>query len=455
MRYCNRPFQHIYVFPNGDVRSCSWTYECIGNILEQSLEEIWVGDKVEQIRKTIRDGSYSLCNHLACPYLANNSLPDIDEKEFEHYSNSSEYPTEINAAYDYICNNACPSCRHEIFKPDEKYKQNMKIISDKLIPAINKTDILSTDGNGDCFASPYIMDMLENIQPLNPELEILLESNGVLCNEENWSKLEHLYKYNINIVITPNSFESNTYKNLSGGFDSVDKVIANLHFIRKLRKSGQISKFDISIVVQDRNYKELPEFTRRCIEEFECDQVIIKPIFYWFALTQEEYWFKDILNPLHPYFNDYMEVLKDPILKDPKVYFWGGDKIHEPTEHPATNHKKYFDSLHKFLKMKNPIKEIEQRLMSKDYKNIAIYGVNEYAEIICRLLQDSSINVVGFVDKYAKVDTFCELPVFKFECFDPDMTDTIIVSNFVYYENIARDLKFHNFKGNIVSFDSL
>ncbi|KLU65074.1 hypothetical protein DEAC_c30410 [Desulfosporosinus acididurans] len=453
MKYCSRPFKQLYVFPNGDVRACGWTYVCIGNILNKSIEEVWNSSEAETIRDTIRDGSYSLCNNEVCPYLANNTLPDLSQEEFTEKTISQRLPSEFNAAYDYICNHSCPSCRHEVFKPNDDYIKNIKIISDKLVPVINQADSLSTNGNGDCFASPYVMDMLQRIRPQRNEFLLQLETNGVLCDEIHWEKISHLYKNDIVITVTPNSFERLAYKYLSGGHDNLDTLIKNLHFIKSLRQTGKIKRFEISIVVQDRNYRELPSFVHRCLEEFECDCVVIKPIFYWFALTKEEYWFKDILNPKHPYFNEYMEILKDPILMDERVYFWGAHHIHEEKEHPYYDYKIYFDAFSKLLSNPEPQKSLEKKLIEKGYKRISIYGVNDNAKLLFNLLKGTQISVVEFIDKYATVRDFCGLPVVKLDDFNADKIEAILVSNFVFLKNITRDLRFFGFKGKIIPFN--
>lgn len=61
MKYCERPFQHVYIMPNGDVRCCSWTTKKIGNLLENTLEEIWNSPAAEEIRESVRDGSFRFC----------------------------------------------------------------------------------------------------------------------------------------------------------------------------------------------------------------------------------------------------------------------------------------------------------------------------------------------------------------------------------------------------------
>lgn len=455
MKFCSKPFNQAYVFPNGDVRACGWTYQCIGNLLEQSMEEIWNSSDAEKIRDAVRDGSYALCNKVVCPYLNNDTLPDLDDAAFKEATVATHLPIEFDAAYDYICNHSCPSCRHEIFCPTEEYRKNMDIITDKLIPIMDESKYISTDGNGDVFASPYIMRMLRELNPKDRDFKLSLQTNGVLCDEKKWGELSHLFDYNLGITVTPNSFVRGTYKYLSGGHDNLDKMIDNLYYMKKLRQENKLKRFDISIVVQDANYRELPEFVKRCIEDFQCDRVTIKPIFYWFALTPEEYWFKDILNPKHPYFNEYMEILKDPILKHPKVFFWGGDEIHKAQEHPATQYKRYFDVFSNILKKENPSKALEEELLKKCDGNVAIYGTNDMAQMMYNLLKNTSINVIGFIDRDAKVNEFCGMPVTKFDTYEPDMVDTILVSNFQYITNVTRDLRFLNFNGEIISFEDI
>lgn len=88
----------------------------------------------------------------------------------------------------------------------------------------------------------------------------------------------------------------------------------------------------LATVVQERNFWELPEFTRRCIEEFGADSVRIRPFFPYFGSTAGEYkstpeyqWFCDVRNPYHPYYNEYKKIMKDPIFKNPKVLEWLGN----------------------------------------------------------------------------------------------------------------------------------
>lgn len=44
MKTCSKCFTYGYVFVGGDVRICPWNEIVIGNLLENTLEEIWHGE---------------------------------------------------------------------------------------------------------------------------------------------------------------------------------------------------------------------------------------------------------------------------------------------------------------------------------------------------------------------------------------------------------------------------
>ncbi len=455
MKICDLPFKGIHVCEGGDVRVCGWTYECIGNLFEEDLYSIWHGEKAEKVRESIRNGSFSCCNKVACQYCANDSCDDLSEEEFEKRAVVPDKPKIISNACDFICNHSCPSCRDKIFVGDKDYNDKISKISEMLLPYMNEAEMLLFSGNGDIFASPTSMEIFDKLDLVDDKCELMIQTNGVLFNQKMWEKIERFSKYSIQFTVTPNSFERQTYKYLSGGHDNLDKMIENLYFLRDLRKKNLIKKFDISIVVQDTNYKELPSFVKRCIEDFECDTVVIKPVYYWFALTPEQYWFKDILNPLHPYFNDYMEVLKDPILKHEKVYFWGAHDIHKAKEHPSYNYKRYFNTFRDIICQDDMIKKLENALLSQNIDKVALYGTNDMAKMLYNLLKQTKIEITAFIDRDATVEEFCGMHVTKFDEFKPDMTDVIIVTNYAYITNVTRDLKFRNYNGRIISMDDI
>lgn len=44
MKLCKRFFEFAYINPRGDVRICSWNNVVIGNLLTDTMENIWNSD---------------------------------------------------------------------------------------------------------------------------------------------------------------------------------------------------------------------------------------------------------------------------------------------------------------------------------------------------------------------------------------------------------------------------
>ena len=131
------------------------------------------------------------------------------------------------------------------------------------------------------------------------------------------------------------SFDNAAYQLLSGTKINIDKVVENLLFVKELRAEGKINYFEIAIVMQERNFRELPEYIERCLNEFGADRVRVRRFLPEKAMDENIEWFFDIRNPLHPYHQEYLEIMKHPIFKDPRVFIWTGDHLSNRGEIPA------------------------------------------------------------------------------------------------------------------------
>lgn len=456
MKFCERPFNFIHLDPNGGCRLCAWTDISIGNLVYQDLEDIWNSESAVKIREAIKKGNFEYCRKTSCPFLENDSLPEIEAEVVKNIE-PEQLPTKYSVACDFTCNHSCPSCRNEIFRPDEEYKKNLNIILEKILPYLNRaeTEKIITDGNGDCFASPYIMNMLEQLRPKNKACRITFETNGALLDEEHWSRIEHLAEYWIQVTITPNSFVKTTFEYLNGGIHSYEKVMSNLLFVKALREKGIINWTRISIVLQERNFWEFPEFARRCLDEFAADEVVAKPLYRWFMLSQDDYWFKDIMNPMHPYHKEYLQMLENPILKDSRIFYWGAHNLHESRRHPAYIYKEYVEIIDKLLSDENSGKKIEKQLMSEKKDSVYLYGDTELTTAFCCILKDTNIQIKGIIARDISNKQKYGFTVHPLCDYVPMDEDVFIVMNYPFIKEILRDLHFKGFKGNVISVKDL
>lgn len=336
MKFCSIAFTYLYLDNSyGDVYICPWMEpkKCkIGNILEQDLDEIWHGKIAEEFRNSIRQNDFKHCRPQACPHLQNNDLPIInDTEEYKNITTTADRPKSINLAYDSVCNQYCETCRKDVFIPQEGYKERMEKIRARIAPYLDTAEHISMSGHGDPFASPYMMDILENMRPKH-HLVLSIETNGVFFDEKHWNRIKHLKDITICVAVTTNSYNEFTYNHISRG-GNFEKLMNNLKFISELRRNGDIKHFSNVLVIQDRNFREIPSFIEKTFNDFAVDNVVLRPVYQWGKMSDEVYWFKDVLNPKHPYHQEYLEILEHPSLKDPRIYNFGGH-----TEHPAVDY---------------------------------------------------------------------------------------------------------------------
>lgn len=326
MKFCSRPYNHIYVSKAGISRCCSWAGKLpIGDLSKNTLDEIWNSDAATALKESVADQSYQYCSKISCPFLSNNSLPEVSADEFKKlekkYKNSP--PTEFNLAYDFTCNHICPSCRDSKFVATKEYKQLMGKIEAELLPQLKHATLIMASGNGDVFSSKYMLGLLSKIKPENKDCWIKLETNGSLV-KRNWPKVRHLEKYNMSVVVTPNSYEEKTYTLLSGGKENLEMTLDSLRYLSYLRKEERIKEFKITMVIQPENFREVPSFIERSLNEFNPDVIQLRPIMQWFQMTPEKYKKQNLMDLTHPNHREFIEIMQHPICEHPKVYHWIG-----------------------------------------------------------------------------------------------------------------------------------
>lgn len=319
MKYCFKPFRFIYVDWLGRVRLCSWmSGPPLGDLKEQSIEEIWHSDHAYKIRESMVDGSFRHCRKDVCYLIMNDTLPDIAPatvKELTH-----EFPDHFNLAYDYQCNLSCPSCRKQKFIAQPDYLRSLEKVYKHLAPHLEGLASLSLNGNGDPFSSRHMMTLLENMRP-RKGARIAFETNGLLFTPALWSRIDHLADCDLSMHISVDSLNPATYAILRRGGD-LAVLLKNLKFITKLRKDGILNFIEAIMVVQDLNFMEIQTFATQLLD-MGFDSISLMPLYNWGTYTEREFFFKNLLNPQHPQHENCKQIL-DNALENPKIWCWAG-----------------------------------------------------------------------------------------------------------------------------------
>lgn len=432
MKVCQRGWEYAQISDEtGTVEICSWAtanYQPIGNLAKNSMYDIWHGERAELFRDSLRDGSYRYCEKQRCPWLANGTLED----HLKEYEDVTEYPIDLSLSYERACNYRCTCCADSENCGSARAKnaaEIQKIIEKELDSFQDKITTLSANGRGELFTSPSIIRRIQSWTPnaSMKDIHVVLESNGSLFNEENWKQIANLGKYDLKVTITVMSFEESAYKFLSGTSMQISELIKNLHFIRRLRDNGEINCFEIGTVIQERNFREMPEFVKRCVDEFKVDIVRLRSYFPFGDKDPAAKWLYDIRNKHHPYYSEYEDIMKNPIFKDPHVMMWSGEELNEQHTNPFEKLKVNYELL-KILSRDEILEKIENNLNKYGGRTVAIYGVGDVGELFIRkLIKSNQIRIEGIIDKQ-KSGSICGFEIYSLEKYSLDEETRIIVT---------------------------
>lgn len=373
MKYCPRFYNHLYLSNfSGGMSVCPWIrpeYACIGNLNNDTIESAYNSEHANLLRASMDDQTFRYCSSELCPFIQGDMLEEVPSEEYERRKCVSYMPTVIDLSYDFCCTQNCESCRASAFVPPIDCTE--KFFADKILPILNQAERVSVSGQEGPFASAYMMDLLEKLHPVNPDFRLILGTDGAFFNVTHWERIKHLTSSHLEIVVTVNSFNEFIYKHISrnGNFQ---KMLAGLEFMSQLRDAKKISCVTGLVETQDRNFREIPEILKRCFDVYAFDHMILRTVSCCDAMKEESYWFKNVQNPMNPYHTEYLQIMEEPLLKDPRVHFFG-KMVTEPRPYPLQDMEKHTDSLFPYEAVRRG-------------SRIVLYGAGEVGQKIVQTL---------------------------------------------------------------------
>lgn len=452
MKICKRGLHRLQVYNyEGDVRICGWLKDdYIGNLIENTLDEIYNGSRLRRIQKLLAEQNYSECKIDACPWLARGTINDI----LEDIDGWPEHPEEIQIGFERICNYVCSSCGisgHMKTCDWKKAEINAQKIESRLREALPYLKRIGANGCGELFVSKHTLQLLADWRPLAaPEdCEVQLETNGSLFDAEHWKQIENIGQYKVMVYITLMSFNEKTYQLLSGTKLPVEQVIENLHFVKKLRDKGVINHLEIATVVQERNFREMPEFTRRCLEEFKADSVRLRPYEPWHSRDEITEWFTDVRGGEHPYHKEWREVMSDPVFKHPRVFDGSGDRDSEIGEFPLKKQIRNFKEKNRILGSLLLSDKFDIYVRNLSEQEMLVYGIGDIGKKVVQVLRKHGKSCY-VLDRYSQVQEYEGTRVVHPEELDKTLRDrNVIVTTVNNKDNVMEFLKNHEYTGRL------
>lgn len=324
--YCSTPWHTMHVLPNGNVHLCCsvWMRTPIGNVFEDSPEQIWRSERAEMIRNSVRDGDYRYCGKLSCPAIQRRLFESQDGLVrdavwLDEEPATLQVPRRFNLSYDRTCNLSCPSCRREPIAAKGAELERIEAVTDRLLPLLRGGERLEVTGSGDPFASKSFRRLLASINPNEfPKLKITIMTNGQLMRRSEWGKFAHLHGMIDAVNVSVDATRPETYAIVRRG-GQLAELLPNLDFIGELRREGAIRHYRVCFVVQDHNFREMPEFVELG-QKVGADTLHFQMMHDWGTYAPGELNRRRIHLVEHPEHAAFVEVLRSlPVPKAPKV----------------------------------------------------------------------------------------------------------------------------------------
>lgn len=316
---CNMPFENIWIGKGGTCRLC----ECpdyldfgFGNIGVTDINKVWQSPIAKIIRLTAINNTYTFCSRSLCRRLSESK--ECDTLLERRVIPESDSPTIINIANDSVCNLHCPSCRKNIYaRNTDDANVEINACIDAVINAgwLDKAEYLIVGGGGETFLSENYKRVLYDAT--SKRKKVIIMTNGTLFTSKEWERLKGKFEY-IRFMVSVDAATKETYEKVRCG-GKWENLMKNMDYLSELRRDNKINDVTVIMIVQKKNYREIPEFIRWAKEK-DFDEVSLSHIRNWGTFSADEF-----ENEVSMFDKDgkmkaeLAKVLEDPICKDPIV----------------------------------------------------------------------------------------------------------------------------------------
>ena len=242
---------------------------------------------------------------------------------------------------------------------------------------------------------------------------------------------------------------------MSGTKASINKLISNLKFVKTLREKGVINYLELATVIMERNFREMPEFVDRCLNEFGADKVRLRSYFPFGSMPRHYEWFFDPRNPKHPYYDEYCKVMSNSIFKNEKVLLWSGDELSTQGDLMEANLAKEsnYDIIKELVMNSDVGEKLSCYLKSNNVSSVVIYGNGVVGKILINILCSLDVTIEAIFDKYSCEKNYKGISVVvpggNVRC------EMIIVTTPYDFDNIQKDLKSKGYNSDITHINTI
>jgi len=265
--FCNYPFTQLLLQPTGVVSPCCWNQEIVlGKIPENSLMEIWNGEKIQSLREEFLKGMPVSCatqiSHIGCHEWSQREEPWELDRDVIQKKGPQRFDLRLNGR----CNLECVMCDvweqpNGLYNESDFWKEGPKTI----FPHLREIDVLG----GEPFIQQDTYRLIDEVQSSTDKCTWAFVTNA----HYRFSDRIRSYLDRIDIrwmQVSLDSVNPETYAKVrkKGNLRLVlDTLDALLNYKSSREMEGRGFRFVASMCVQKENWKEVGSFLNFCQEK--------------------------------------------------------------------------------------------------------------------------------------------------------------------------------------------
>lgn len=262
---CNAPFGNILFNINGKAYACcfnsSYPY---GEYPNQIVKNIFFGSEREMLKKHIINYDFELGCILCKQAINQKTFNVVNAQFFDNINPNDKFPSKIEFELSNTCNLECIMCnynssssicknREKLTKIKSPYDDNFVSELEKYIPNLKNT----TFSGGEPFLIDIYYKIWDKIIEINPNCEIVVQTNGTILNERIKRLLE---KGRFNINVSLDSLRKESYEKIRKNA-KFDNTLYNVkYFINYCKRNNTL--FHLTPCVLRQNWNELEDIIK-------------------------------------------------------------------------------------------------------------------------------------------------------------------------------------------------
>jgi len=259
---CYAPFTNLFFNVYGEVYTCceNLTYK-YGNYPEQSINELWFGEKARILRDHVKNNDLSLGCTLCKDNLEIKNFNGVKARLYDYTKSSGEYPVRMEFQLANICNLECAMCdgwssslilknRGKLPALINPYHDDFVKQLEEFIPHLQQAFFVG----GEPFMIDIYYKIWEKIVETNPFCIISVQTNGTILNNKVIALLE---KGTFEINISLDSVRKEKYEKIRRNA-TFEKTMQNIdYFVDYCKRKNTV--FQFTPCPMQLNWKEIPE----------------------------------------------------------------------------------------------------------------------------------------------------------------------------------------------------